>query len=845
MALFYIGLREVSSSVDEIVAYSPAAPTTSTTTPVPTTLPPPPIVDFSADPVYGASILSVQFTDLSTGSPDEWDWDFGDGSPNSSEENPSHDYIRTGFYTITLTASNAGGSNSMTKTAYVNVVSAPEPVLESSECTEPALIRKNFWDYISTFWNYLLDDDRSKFENFWYALQIAGNEMTKKANRFFDIIDPQRAHTCVLDDYYDIKMGYLHSKPIDLDPTKKTPTSTILPIGISIVYDADLEPTDRYNIELNYRDYYAIRNVAGREADGNAAQVVIIPKRTEIGTKVFPIYDLLSSDEVNPSDRYYNPESASKPKYMLQITGDLSYLLLEKFSLYLTTGKVYNIDPAILSLPTLQNFIENEEGGNSLTNGVDYIFDNHMVEFIEDPIKSNVVKSEEYLYCPKSLSAENFLYELYGNMVGIPDWIQYNTGNISGKAAISGLMLALQNASDRIKYELALNIYYGLPIAPEKCSVFGLYESYGYEIIEKVGNTLTLDIPPTISLHNFFQIGGSVLCPEKGEVIITGVVRDLGKIYVHDAANLVVGDHIHIKLTNRYRIISVIAEPVDGNAQVIIDSPNGSGAIQHLVSTVYELSGGKEYPELVIYGTDKAQNNYDGLYHITSASGLIGEPVVLTLYKKPEGEDALYNDSITLSTTEISHGFAHVPWPTHKFLYLRLDSDRYFRAYLDSTIDTILEANDSMEMYDVIARNVAAINDSILPRWNEFDQLKRATGINVNSDIVEITHLVPSGRFASFFPESIVSPDTEFDGNPDPEPVLPTTTPGPTTPAPTTAAPTTPAPTTPAPTTAAPTTSAPTTAAPTTAAPTTAAPTTSPAPTTSTTPAPTTSAPPP
>jgi len=58
----------------------------------------------------GTVPLSVQFTDTSTGSPASWSWDFGDGE-TSTDENPSHTFMSTGTYSVSLTARNAEGSN--------------------------------------------------------------------------------------------------------------------------------------------------------------------------------------------------------------------------------------------------------------------------------------------------------------------------------------------------------------------------------------------------------------------------------------------------------------------------------------------------------------------------------------------------------------------------------------------------------------------------------------------------------------------------------------------------------------------------------------------------------------
>ncbi|MEM7588040.1 MAG: PKD domain-containing protein [Acidobacteriota bacterium] len=46
--------------------------------------------------------LVTQFEDASTGQPDTWSWDFGDGTV-SAEQNPTHVYDQAGTYTVTLT----------------------------------------------------------------------------------------------------------------------------------------------------------------------------------------------------------------------------------------------------------------------------------------------------------------------------------------------------------------------------------------------------------------------------------------------------------------------------------------------------------------------------------------------------------------------------------------------------------------------------------------------------------------------------------------------------------------------------------------------------------------------
>jgi PKD repeat protein len=79
-----------------------------------------PVPDFTANVTEGTAPLKVQFTDLSTGSPTSWSWDFGDGT-GSTDQNPVHTYTTAGTYTVNLTAINDGGSNSEIKTDYISV----------------------------------------------------------------------------------------------------------------------------------------------------------------------------------------------------------------------------------------------------------------------------------------------------------------------------------------------------------------------------------------------------------------------------------------------------------------------------------------------------------------------------------------------------------------------------------------------------------------------------------------------------------------------------------------------------------------------------------------------------
>jgi len=84
-----------------------------------------PVAAFSASPTSGNLPLSVTFTDKSTNSPTSWKWNFGDGT-SSTARNPTHKYSAEGKYTVTLTATNSAGSNTVTKSNYITVTATSQ-----------------------------------------------------------------------------------------------------------------------------------------------------------------------------------------------------------------------------------------------------------------------------------------------------------------------------------------------------------------------------------------------------------------------------------------------------------------------------------------------------------------------------------------------------------------------------------------------------------------------------------------------------------------------------------------------------------------------------------------------
>ena len=122
----------------------------------------PPATNFTGSPTSGSYPLTVSFTDLSSNDPTSWDWNFGDGTAHAYTQNPSHQYTAAGTFTVTLTASNACGSDVEVKTGYVSVTTPTTPpvaAFTASPTSGPAPLAVTFVDQstggaTSWTWNF-------------------------------------------------------------------------------------------------------------------------------------------------------------------------------------------------------------------------------------------------------------------------------------------------------------------------------------------------------------------------------------------------------------------------------------------------------------------------------------------------------------------------------------------------------------------------------------------------------------------------------------------------------------------------------------------------------------------
>lgn len=73
---------------------------------------------FTGDRTSGDAPLLIRFTNNSTGSINSYLWNFGDGY-TSSDANPTHTYQKPGTYTVSLTVTGPGGSDTKTRSSYI------------------------------------------------------------------------------------------------------------------------------------------------------------------------------------------------------------------------------------------------------------------------------------------------------------------------------------------------------------------------------------------------------------------------------------------------------------------------------------------------------------------------------------------------------------------------------------------------------------------------------------------------------------------------------------------------------------------------------------------------------
>ena len=257
-------------------AGSDSAAKTVTVLPLP---PNPPIASFTVPTAVVPVNQPLRFTDTSTGDPTEWRWDFGDNGPRSTAQSPVRPFDMPGTYTVTLTASNAGGSDS---TSLIVTVVDP-PVASFSSVVDELLV--SFTDTSSngpTEWEWDFGDgtaSTAQSPDKTYALPgtytvtlIATNE-GGSSTEFERTLTVNRAPTAA----FSVTTGALSAQ--------FTNTSTDLPIqGSTVLWDfgdgdttAVRSPNHLYDEAGTYEVTLTVTNGAGSDTTTQMVTVVNAP----------------------------------------------------------------------------------------------------------------------------------------------------------------------------------------------------------------------------------------------------------------------------------------------------------------------------------------------------------------------------------------------------------------------------------------------------------------------------------------------------------------------------------------------------------------------------------------
>jgi len=145
--------------------------------------------DFSADQTNVPLGTTIQFTDLSTGNPNTWQWDFdSNGSIDASTQNPTYTFEDPGVYTVLLTASNEYSQSTEVKTDYITVYES-QNVFVTSEPTGAKVFIDGLYEGLTPFTASINPD-----ESFTVSVQKLGYSFSPASQLVQWINEPQSVH---------------------------------------------------------------------------------------------------------------------------------------------------------------------------------------------------------------------------------------------------------------------------------------------------------------------------------------------------------------------------------------------------------------------------------------------------------------------------------------------------------------------------------------------------------------------------------------------------------------------------------------------------------------------------
>jgi PKD repeat protein len=87
---------------------------------------------FTASVTYVQPGGLIQFTDMSLGDPESWEWTFEGGNPGTSNmQNPEVEYLEEGVYTVSLSVTKGTETSTKTIANYITVAEVTPPVIDT------------------------------------------------------------------------------------------------------------------------------------------------------------------------------------------------------------------------------------------------------------------------------------------------------------------------------------------------------------------------------------------------------------------------------------------------------------------------------------------------------------------------------------------------------------------------------------------------------------------------------------------------------------------------------------------------------------------------------------------
>ncbi|WP_052279228.1 PKD domain-containing protein [Methanosarcina acetivorans] len=244
-----------------------------------------PVANFTAVPTSGSIPLTVNFTDQSTNSPTSWFWDFGDGE-NSTSQNPSHTYTSVGNHTVSLTVTNAEGSDSEVKTDYITVeVITPVAAFTADNTSGAAPFTVQFTDQSANlpaewFWDFG-DGTNSTEQNpahtyitaGKYTVKLttanaAGNDSEEKTDYITAYIPPVANFTATP------TSGGAPLTVTFTDTSTNMPTEWLWDFGDG-VNSTDQNPIHTYTSAGNYTVSFTATNSGGSDSELKTAYITV------------------------------------------------------------------------------------------------------------------------------------------------------------------------------------------------------------------------------------------------------------------------------------------------------------------------------------------------------------------------------------------------------------------------------------------------------------------------------------------------------------------------------------------------------------------------------------------